>query len=637
MKLLDLHIDGFGKFHNRDVSFSDGLNIIYGKNEAGKSTIHSFVRCMLFGLERGRGRASKNDTYSHYEPWDNKAVYGGRMRVEQEGFVYRIERNFQKNSKSLAIINETLGKQVEPSKAFLDQLLCGLSETTYANTISIGQLKSVTDSGMVSELRNFIANMNTTGNMSLNVTRATSHLRNRRKDFDRLLNPDAAKNYTALLGEIRSLEQDIAAPKYENLLLPYQNKRAEVQNQIAQKQEERGRLLQKIAAGRQALDAAQFTDEDSVAKYRDDTKNTYDFYQAAKSACQKKSRPVLAAMSLAWSLLLGAVAIAMAVQQYRHASAMARFLPSPQSGPGVAAALSQADYTLPLVILCGILSLLFAAVGALLIFAGKRGRKDLAYTGKLLQEVFSRHLGDGAITDSALEAFLGRMEEYIRLSQVMARSHASLDKQAKEIDALKEQVAAHDEAISRQQKSQWELEKKLDRLAQYKDQVEALKQVLEENDRIREEIAAIDLALDTMTELSSSIRGSFGLYLNKTASDMIGEITGGVYDSLSVDENLNLFMNTRTKLVPVGQISSGAMDQVYLALRLAAAKLVQSGHDQMPLIFDDSFVQYDDDRLRATLKWLSQSYSDQIILFTCHQREAQMMTANQIPYHMITI
>lgn len=62
MKLLDLHIDGFGKFHNRDVSFSDGLNIIYGKNEAGKSTIHSFVRCMLFGLERGRGRASKNDT-----------------------------------------------------------------------------------------------------------------------------------------------------------------------------------------------------------------------------------------------------------------------------------------------------------------------------------------------------------------------------------------------------------------------------------------------------------------------------------------------------------------------------------------------------------------------------------------------
>ena len=118
---------------------------------------------------------------------------------------------------------------------------------------------------------------------------------------------------------------------------------------------------------------------------------------------------------------------------------------------------------------------------------------------------------------------------------------------------------------------------------------------------------------------------------------MIDGITGGIYSSMSVDENLNVFMNTRTKLVPIDQVSSGTMDQIYLALRLAAAQLIQSGHDQMPLIFDDSFVLYDDERLRTALKWLSKAYEGQIIIFTCHQREAQMMTANQIPYHMITI
>ena len=118
---------------------------------------------------------------------------------------------------------------------------------------------------------------------------------------------------------------------------------------------------------------------------------------------------------------------------------------------------------------------------------------------------------------------------------------------------------------------------------------------------------------------------------------MIGEITGGIYDSMSVDENLNLFMNTRTKLVPVSQVSSGTMDQVYLALRMAAARLLQTGHDQMPLIFDDSFVQYDDERLKTALKWLSQAYDNQLIIFTCHQREAQMMTANQIPFQLISI
>ena len=40
MRLLELHIDGFGKFHDRTISFNDGINIIYGKNEAGKSTLH---------------------------------------------------------------------------------------------------------------------------------------------------------------------------------------------------------------------------------------------------------------------------------------------------------------------------------------------------------------------------------------------------------------------------------------------------------------------------------------------------------------------------------------------------------------------------------------------------------------------
>ena len=56
MRILDLHIDGFGKFHDLSVSFDKDLNVVYGKNEAGKSTLHTFIRCMLFGLERGPAR-----------------------------------------------------------------------------------------------------------------------------------------------------------------------------------------------------------------------------------------------------------------------------------------------------------------------------------------------------------------------------------------------------------------------------------------------------------------------------------------------------------------------------------------------------------------------------------------------------
>ncbi len=632
MRILDLHIDGFGKFHDLSVSFDKDLNVVYGKNEAGKSTLHTFIRCMLFGLERGRGRAARADLYSKYEPWQNKAVYGGRMRVEKDGVIYRLERNFQKDQKAFVIVNETAGKEIEPTKGFMDFLLGGLTETAYNNTISIGQLKCVTEGGMVTELRNYIANMNTTGNLSLNITKATSYLKNRRKEFERQLTPEAARTYTALLTEIKNIEKEISAPEYENQLQTYQDLRSQVKNQLSEKQTERETLLQKIAKGRQALDGAQFTDEASIHAYQENARNTYAHYKEVADAASRRGRSVLPVIMLVLAVFcaLGAGALGFLSSQTFDPVVFG-------TGALISVSTGVAHYTVGLICALSAAAVFFFAVGLIFFMKNRSLKQEFSMTEKLLQEIFSRHLGDSSISGEAMTAFESRMEEFIRLSQVLERSEQSVQEQASEINALQAKETDCDDAISRQQKAQWELEKRLDHLAHCKDQTESLKQVLAENDRIREEITAIDLALETMTKLSATIRDSFGLYLNKTASELISGITGGIYDSMSVDESLNVFMNTRTRLVPVEQVSSGTMDQIYLALRLAAAKLIQPEGDYMPLIFDDSFVLYDEDRLHTALKWLKKAYPGQIIIFTCHQREAQMMTADQIAYHLVTM
>ena len=632
MRILDLHIDGFGKFHDLSVSFDKDLNVVYGKNEAGKSTLHTFIRCMLFGLERGRGRAARADLYSKYEPWQNKAVYGGRMRVEKDGVIYRLERNFQKDQKAFVIVNETAGKEIEPTKGFMDFLLGGLTETAYNNTISIGQLKCVTEGGMVTELRNYIANMNTTGNLSLNITKATSYLKNRRKEFERQLTPEAARTYTALLTEIKNIEKEISAPEYENQLQTYQDLRSQVKNQLSEKQTERETLLQKIAKGRQALDGAQFTDEASIHAYQENARNTYAHYKEVADAASRRGRSVLPVIMLVLAVFctLGAGALGFLSSQTFDPVVFG-------TGALISVSTGVAHYTVGLICALSAAAVFFFAVGLIFFMKNHSLKQELSMTEKLLQEIFSRHLGDSSISGEAMTAFESRMEEFVRLSQVLERSEQSVQEQASEINALQAKETDCDDAISRQQKAQWELEKRLDHLAHCKDQTESLKQVLAENDRIREEITAIDLALETMTKLSATIRDSFGLYLNKTASELISGITGGIYDSMSVDESLNVFMNTRTRLVPVEQVSSGTMDQIYLALRLAAAKLIQPEGDYMPLIFDDSFVLYDEDRLHTALKWLKKAYPGQIIIFTCHQREAQMMTADQIAYHLVTM
>lgn len=610
MKLLDLHINGFGKFHDCSIRFEDGLNVIYGKNEAGKSTLHTFIRAMLFGMERQRGRAARTDQFSRYKPWDLKGGYGGRLRLESGGHVYRLQRDFQ-NPRDFTIVDETEGRQTEPTRAFMDRLFCGLNETSYVNTISIGQLKSATDSGMVTELKNYIANMNTTGNMALNITKASAFLKAQRKELERQQTPEAARTYTTILGDIRNLEREISAPEYENHLTEFQEKKAQAKAQLDTLQKEKEDLLQKIARGRQVLESSQFTDENSIEAYEAHGNAVYADYTHAKNLCEKASRKAAPPLFLALGILLAAGGAALMFS-------------------------SQSGFRLPSLLL--FLAALLSVGGGIYFLARNNGnRKDLDYSKKLLQEILSRHLGDETVSSEAMNAFSQRMAEFKRLSRAVLSSQetaANLEKQMEEISIRQSDFGAE---IEKQLKSQWELEKKLEHLAALKTQAEGLKEIIRENDRISQELAAIDLAQDTMTELSTSIRDSFGLYLNKEASDLINGITGGIYNSMSVDENLNVFMNTKTKLVPMEQVSSGTMDQIYLALRLAAARLIQSGPEKMPLIFDDSFVLNDDERLRSALKWLASAVDGQIIMFTCHQREAQVLTAAQIPFHLIEI
>lgn len=609
MRLLELHIDGFGKFHDRTISFNDGINIIYGKNEAGKSTLHTFIRGMLFGIERGRGRAAKNDLYTKYEPWENSGTYEGWLRLEKDGTIYRIERRFRKENKSLKIIDETKGLEEEATPAFVSSLLDGLTETMYNNTISIGQLKSATEDGMVTELKNYIANMNTTGNISLNITKATAFLRNQKRALEAGLIPEASREFTALLAEIRNVEAEIAGPEYENQLAAYQNMRTQVKGLIDNTQTQKKDLDEKLANGKKVLSDNGFTDRASVNAMSSDAERLYSEYNTLNGECNKKSRKVLSGLTA----VLGV------------------------AGLGAAATLGYFNLTayLPVCGAAATAAVIFFIISLFILQKDKEYHRLFDNTSSELGALLARHLGDSAVSEDAMNAFRARMGEFSKLCDMVAQSEAEIRKFLEDLSNLQTKQAGCSEMIEKQQRTQWELEKKLEHLSNYKNKAKALKRTLAENDRIHDEIVAIDLAHETMADLSSSIRDSFGLYLNKEASQYITGITGGIYDSMSIDENLNVFLNTKAKLVPLENVSSGTMDQVYLALRLAAAKLLQGSGSGFPLIFDDSFTQYDDERLKTALEWLASAYGGQIIIFTCHRREAQMLRARQVEFQLI--
>lgn len=185
MKIRELHLKNFGKFSDERITFHDGVNLFYGENESGKTTIHTFIKSMLFGLERGRGRAALNDTFSLYEPWDNPNYYSGKMRFESGGKIFSLERTFDKYSKKASLICEDDGEEFSLSHGDLEVLLGGLDATSYEDTIAISQMKIEPNQTLATSLQSYATNYYTTGNGDINLNGALNLLNTRKKDVEK--------------------------------------------------------------------------------------------------------------------------------------------------------------------------------------------------------------------------------------------------------------------------------------------------------------------------------------------------------------------------------------------------------------------------------------------------------------------
>ena len=185
MKIREIHLKNFGKFSDEKITFHDGVNLFYGENESGKTTIHTFIKSMLFGLERGRGRAALNDTFSLYEPWDNPNYYSGKMRFESGGKIFSLERTFDKYSKKASLICEDDGEEFSLSHGDLEVLLGGLDATSYEDTIAISQMKIEPNQTLATSLQSYATNYYTTGNGDINLNGALNLLNTRKKDVEK--------------------------------------------------------------------------------------------------------------------------------------------------------------------------------------------------------------------------------------------------------------------------------------------------------------------------------------------------------------------------------------------------------------------------------------------------------------------
>ena len=142
MIIKRVNIIAFGGLKDKVISFDNGINVIYGENEAGKSTIQAFIKIWLYGMSSYKGKDYKQNERLKYMPSTGETI-SGELYVESKNKDYIIRRTFGKSKKedTCSIIDAITGEEIsyiskdEPGKYFFN-----INRATFINTLFIGQL-----------------------------------------------------------------------------------------------------------------------------------------------------------------------------------------------------------------------------------------------------------------------------------------------------------------------------------------------------------------------------------------------------------------------------------------------------------------------------------------------------------------
>lgn len=170
-------------------------------------------------------------------------------------------------------------------------------------------------------------------------------------------------------------------------------------------------------------------------------------------------------------------------------------------------------------------------------------------------------------------------------------------------------------------------------IPQIEEEIEGVKEKINKLELL---LKATEIAIDNMNESIREVRGNFGNILNSTVIDYFKDLTNKEYDDVMVSDSYDMKVRKGKEILPGAILSNGANDQLYLSLRLAFINMIYRGMEA-PVILDDAFVQYDDIRTEKALDLLITTNFSQLLIFTCQQREENILYKNNIDFNYINL
>lgn len=622
MIIREANIGKFGKLENQKYQFAPQINVIYGANESGKSTLMQFLKAMLFGLEKTRVRKTL-DTYNRYEPWDTPAYFYGSMMFETGQQQFLLERNFYYKEKRARLVNIRDGEELSVEYGDLDMLLGNVSAAAYENTCCIGQEQLLPGRELGVLLEDERSNLAQTGSGDFQLSKALQELEQKRKNAEKTrkeLEQQRLSHIHQLEVNQQVLERDIAGLKAQQEKQSTQQGTVQERVRALQQQMEPVQTAyQTVCRREQELKSAVAQEQLKweQAEREQWKREQFRREQEEAEALQQKSGKNAGFSPL---LLIGVAGLILAPVLRSAMDGFQKIAPA-------------------LNIICIILIL------AGLVSAYRKSReKKTADSGQKHRQsvndsVQNHREQDSRANDRANLQSVEREGRKAALDQQLQRVCQQKSVLEEQLQQLKDQKKSLQLQAARQEGSgdqlQSQIQEKEVELENLTEQVAELQQETPEEHNARADRDALELAAETMSRLAARMSKALEHTLDKEMSGILAQITGNVHEQLQVTDGQGIVLAEQLQKRTPEAYSQGTMQQAYFSYRMAAGHMLMK-EEPLPFLLDETFANYDEERLRQTLRWLAEQ-ENQIFLFTCRETEMRLLTEEDIPFASIRL
>ena len=639
MKIEKIKINSFGKLENKEYNLSENINLIYGKNEAGKSTLLKFIQNTFYGTSKNKKGKTFSD-YDLYKPW-NDGDFSGKIKYKLDsGEEYEVYREFGK--KSPKIYNnklEDISKKFNIDKTtgnefFFEQTK--VDEFTFLTSIVSMQQEVKLNKQDQNVYIQKIANLAGTGDDGVSYKKAIDKLN--KKQLDEIgTDRSSGKPINISISKINKYEEEIKEleiykEKQYNIEKEINDLKKEIEKE-KNKEKYLKELKEKKDEERIENEKINFNDkilnknEESIEKNKNEIEDLINKKEKIESNKIENKINGKIYFILIFIFCLSAIAIYVIIKNITFSMILC-------------------------ILAIGLLILYFINKNKVL----KQNKKVLEKINKINYE-FDEKISSLKNEIKILEENNSEQKNEIKKINEKINSLKNEKEKIKNkyiyklnneelnllfncidyneiIDNVQNLIRIKELNLNTLELNNKNIRENLENLINLEELLQIEKQNYEE---LKEKNDKINMAKMLIEKAYEKMKNSVTPKFTSNLSENIFEISDGKYKKVTINDDEGIIVELPNgKYVSAEKLSGGTIEQLYLSLRLSMAKEISD--ENMPIILDEAFAYYDDERLKNTLEFLSNKFKEnQIILFTCTNREKEVLDKLNKNYKIITL